>query len=249
MSTENWNMQLKRPDRESRYSPESSHSCSTEYCQSRNEYRSVKLSDSSVGPWSRPCIDEVPPDCIEEMEDVARASMRRYFVRLTKIAFCHAFVDADRPGHMNPQPFSVVCQIAKMYDFSPVAVDVATSYFRRLVTSNMTMLQKALSSQHFSDIAKTMEELPFGQSHKPLIAVWHAKFLKEEVWLALVFMSCLCLAAKVVETLPYRQLLKTIMSHMYGREMHSKLALVLELEVLDALDWRVGPIYRKVDRD
>lgn len=109
----------------------------------------------------------------------------------------------------------------------------------------MTMLQKTLDSQNFREIAMTTEEFPRNQSHKSLVAVLHAKLLNDELWLSLIFVGCLYLAAKNLETTPRRHPLKIMMGNMYGREIHPQVVVRLELEILDALDWRLGPFYNK----
>lgn len=64
--------------------------------------------------------------------------------------------------------------------------------------------------------------------------------------LTAVHLACIYIAAKNVEFVPYKRLLSTMLSHIYNGEPPQDAAPQLELEVLHALDWRLGPFFRPV---
>ncbi len=47
-----------------------------------------------------------------------------------------------------------------------------------------------------------------------------------------------------MEFVPYKKLLSTMLSHVHNREVAANAAAELELEVLQALQWRLGPFFR-----
>lgn len=62
-------------------------------------------------------------------------------------------------------------------------------------------------------------------------------------WLLAVHLACIYIAAKNVEVVPYKHLLKTMLERLHGVPISAKQAERLELEVLMALDWRLGPYF------
>lgn len=62
--------------------------------------------------------------------------------------------------------------------------------------------------------------------------------------LTAIHLACIYIAAKNVEFVPYKKLLSTMLSHVHNREVPANAAADLELEVLQALQWRLGPFYR-----
>lgn len=64
--------------------------------------------------------------------------------------------------------------------------------------------------------------------------------------LTAVHLACIYIAAKNVEFVPYKRLLSTMLSHIYNGEPPQDAAPQLELEVLHALEWRLGPFFRPV---
>ena len=64
--------------------------------------------------------------------------------------------------------------------------------------------------------------------------------------LTAVHLACIYIAAKNVEFVPYKRLLSTMLSHIYNGEPPADAAPQLELEVLHALEWRLGPFFRPV---
>ncbi len=62
--------------------------------------------------------------------------------------------------------------------------------------------------------------------------------------LTAIHLACIYIAAKNVEFVPYKKLLSTMLSHVHNREVAATAAADLELEVLQALQWRLGPFFR-----
>ena len=155
---------------------------------------------------------------------------------------------AARPGYVDPGPVSAIFQIATTYCFTSLMISVGTSYFRRLAASNYAMLQAGLTSPQFYSFMLPMEVYPLEKSSKPLVGVIHAKYLPtNEAWLTLIHLTCIYLAAKVLEYVPCKNMLQTMMGHIYGAEpckVSTYLVSQLELECLSALDWRLGPVYQ-----
>lgn len=93
-----------------------------------------------------------------------------------------------------------------------------------------------------------VEALPLCKEPKPLVGAIHVNHLpSNEAWLALIHITCIYLAAKNLEHVPCNNLLQTMMGHIYGVDPCSvaiDLVIELELECLEALDWRLGPFYR-----
>jgi hypothetical protein len=52
----------------------------------------------------------------------------------------------------------------------------------------------------------------------------------------------------LVAQVMYRNLLTLILSHAHGKELPSKVAASLEIELLQALRWRLGPFFHAVPR-
>lgn len=152
-------------------------------------------------------------------------------------------VTLGRQGFNKPHPLSDISQSAKVFGFTEVMVDVGTSYFRRLMQSNSSMLVLAKSCPYYGHYVQTAEEFPKEQISSPFVGVRHARFLTTNAWLTLIILTCIYLAAKVIEHVPYKNLLSTMMSYSYGAEVHQHWAAELELEILQALDWRLGPVY------
>ena len=155
---------------------------------------------------------------------------------------------AVRPGYTDPGVDSAIFQIATTYGFTTLMISLGTSYFRRLAASNYAMLQVGVASPQFCDFMLPMEVLPLEKAPKPLVGLIHAKYLPtNEAWLTLIHLTCIYLAAKVLEYVPCKNMLQTMMGHIYGAEpcnVSKELVSQLELECLQALDWRLGPVYR-----
>lgn len=107
----------------------------------------------------------------------------------------------------------------------------------------MTML--AENSPEYSWYVKTAEAFPAEQITSSF-GMRHAESLNTESWMTLIFLTCTCLAAKVLEKVPCSNLLTAMMSFIYGSEVYSDWGAKLEMEILKALDWRLGPVYSRI---
>ncbi|KAL3147468.1 hypothetical protein ABBQ38_014526 [Trebouxia sp. C0009 RCD-2024] len=153
-----------------------------------------------------------------------------------------------RDGYIDPTPATAIFQIAATYGFTTLTINVGTSYFRRLAASNYVMMEVGLSSHQFCPFMLPLEQYPPSRGPKPLVGAIHAKYLPtNEAWLTLVHLTCIYIAAKNLEYVPCKNMLQTMMGHIYGAEpcnVATELVSELELECLAALDWRLGPFYR-----
>jgi len=66
-------------------------------------------------------------------------------------------------------------------------------------------------------------------------------------WLMAVHLTCIYLAAKNVEVVPYYHLLQTMLQRLHNLLVTKEQAEALELECLIALDWRLGPFFLHKD--
>ena len=119
-------------------------------------------------------------------------------------------------------------------------ITFGTAYFRRLAASNEAMLQVALASPNFNPLVTFVQAQDPG---KLLVGAVHAQYLPtNEAWLTLIHLTCTYLAAKNLEFVPYQALLQTMIGHIYGVDpcqVNTRLVSDLELECLDALDWKL----------
>lgn len=132
--------------------------------------------------------------------------------------------------------------MAAMYGFTPFTVAVGTSYFERLAARDAPLLAAAKATPDFAAfVAATPGGAPplAKSPGAPLHACQGARH-----WLSAVHLACIYVAAKNVEFVPYKRLLQTMLSHVHGCEVSAEAAAGLELEVLQGLDWRLGPFYR-----
>lgn len=154
-----------------------------------------------------------------------------------------SLVSVERQGFVNPGPRSKISQIAEFFGFTDLMVGLATSYFRRLMKNNFYMMLLVRSCPEYSPLVTMTEEFPVEQISSPFVGWMHAKLLTTEGWLTLIFLTCIYVAAKILEQVEYKKLLTTMMSHIYRAEVPSDWGRELEMEILKALDWRLGPVY------
>lgn len=187
---------------------------------------------------------EVPKDVVWKTENVAMAGRLLQWLSVTNVkCTTRRLVTLGRQGYVNPHPLSNIAQIAQIFGYTNLMVAVGTSYFRRLMKGNWSMNLLAQSCPDYSQYVQTAEEFPKQQINSLFIGVRHALSLTTNAWLTLMFLTCIYLAAKVLEQVPHKNLLATMMSHIYGCEVDSGWGAELEIELLQALDWRIGPIY------
>ena len=149
-----------------------------------------------------------------------------------------------RAEHIDPDADSTIFRIAETYGFTHLMIVLGTTYFRRLAHSNFFMLQLAAANPEFGAFVMTSEQLPVAKKPcQPLVGSVHANFLNDEAWLTLIHLTCIYLAAKVLEYVPCKNMLQTIMSHIYDYQVAPQWVELLESEILNALEWQLGPVY------
>ncbi|BDA45319.1 hypothetical protein COCOBI_07-1060 [Coccomyxa sp. Obi] len=164
----------------------------------------------------------------------------------------HAIIDPSAMSH-TPSPSgnfayrhipeeSLIGCMAAMYGFTPFTVSVGTAYFERIAARDPTLLAAARATPEFTAfVAATPVEVP-GKAGPPIGSA-HIH-LGPKHWLTAIHLACIYIAAKNVEFVPYKKLLSTMLSHVHNREVPANAAAELELEVLQALQWRLGPFFR-----
>ena len=64
-----------------------------------------------------------------------------------------------------------------------------------------------------------------------------------KIYLMAVHLTCIYLAAKSVEAVPYKRLLQTMLTHVHERAVTREQAAALEMEVIQGLEWRLSPYF------
>ncbi|KAK9829443.1 hypothetical protein WJX72_005896 [[Myrmecia] bisecta] len=137
---------------------------------------------------------------------------------------------------------SPISRWAAMYDFSPFVTSVGTSYFARLAARDAQLLSAARANPCWAAFVHNVTCEPTTMLRKPVGAAFH-RALSDEHWLAAVHITCIYLAAKNCETLQYKRLLQTMLTHIHACPISMDQAAALELECLQALEWRLGPFF------
>lgn len=162
-------------------------------------------------------------------------------------AFTLVGCGAGRPGHVAP-----ACNLAwfaKCCDFTDLMVQVGISFFRRLMAGNGAMMMVTAMCPEFTQYVQTLEDYPREQISCDFIGIRHKVCLSNRAWLILITLTCIQLAAKVLEQVPSKRFLTTMMSHIYEHDgqgvVDPEWGAELEMEILQALDWRLGPVFRR----
>ncbi|EIE20355.1 hypothetical protein COCSUDRAFT_48484 [Coccomyxa subellipsoidea C-169] len=137
---------------------------------------------------------------------------------------------------------SLIGCMATMYGFSPFTISVGTAYFERVAARDPTLLAAARATPEFAAFVAATPVEPTAHATRPIGSA-HVH-LGPKHWLTAIHLACIYIAAKNVEFVPYKKLLSTMLSHVHNREVHTTAAAELELEVLQALQWRLGPFFR-----
>ena len=128
---------------------------------------------------------------------------------------------------------STIRLIGALYGFAPDIIWAGTGYFKRLAAEGFWIYANATSD-------RGSEPLTNQTAVRPVAAV-HAYFLCAEAWLTLVHLTCIYLAAKYIDFVPYHNMLQTMMGHIYDIAQVDKTYVTnLELDCLDALKWHLG---------
>ena len=123
---------------------------------------------------------------------------------------------------------SAIRLIGAVYGFAPDIIWAGTGYFKRLAAAGFLIPPASQGNDTGFDALR------------PVAAV-HACLLCTEAWLTLVHLTCIYLAAKYIDFVPYKDMLQTMMGHIYNTSQIKRSDVTnLELECLDALSWQLG---------
>ena len=137
---------------------------------------------------------------------------------------------------------SLIGAMAAMYGFTPFTVAVGTSYFERLAARDAPLLAAARATPDFAPFVAATPAVAPALPKSPGVPLHTCQGPRH--WLTAVHLACIYVAAKNVEYVPYKRLLQTMLSHVHGCEVSAEAAAALEVEVLQGLDWRLGPFFR-----
>lgn len=119
--------------------------------------------------------------------------------------------------------------IGAVYGFAPDIIWAGTGYFKRLAAAGF--LINAQASRRADTVVAALRP----------VAAAHACYLHAEAWLTLVHLTCIYLAAKYIHFVPYKNMLQTMMGHIYSTTQIDKSDVTeLELDCLDGLKWQLG---------
>ncbi|CAL8466086.1 g5622 [Coccomyxa elongata] len=136
---------------------------------------------------------------------------------------------------------SLVRSMAAMYGFSSQCTSVGTSYFARLAARDERLMATSKAHPDFAPLVEGVcidpEPLarPLAQELRSLT--------NPKQWLMALHLCCNYLAAKNIDKVMFRNLLTLILSHAHGEALPTSVALSLEIELLEALRWRLGPFF------
>ena len=114
--------------------------------------------------------------------------------------------------------------IGGAYGFAPDIIWAGTGYLKRLSQAGFVMDSGPLTGSALC---------PSGT----VVAEEHVSVLTPEAWLRLVHLTCIYLAAKYLDFVPYRNMLQTIMSHMYNYNIGKEWVTRMGLDCLTGLQW------------
>ena len=106
---------------------------------------------------------------------------------------------------------------------------------------SLIALQAALGCPDFAPFVRDVPDHS-GRLRKSVGAPLH-QCQTPRHWLLAVHLTCIYIAAKNVEVVPYVHLLQTMLQCLHGLIVTQDQAEALELEVLLALEWRLGPFF------
>lgn len=136
---------------------------------------------------------------------------------------------------------SLIGHLASIYRFSSAAVSLGTTYMQRLAREDYMLLGVARASQDFAPLVAHI----FPEAMPTHLCTANPSFTARsaQLWLISVHLCCINLAAKLIESVPFHNLLQTMLSHVHGRPISTAVAEELEMKCLKTLDWRLGPFY------
>lgn len=153
-----------------------------------------------------------------------------------------------KTGDFVPRPLPPRCLVAStayQYGFSPLVVSVGTTYFQRLAAADPVLKGAAQSCPDFAAFVEGIPDMPSKVSKSVGAPLHQCQTVRH--WLLAVHLTCIYVAAKNVEMVPYKHLLRTMLQRLHGLMVTPEQVERLEMEVLVALDWRLGPFFLNRD--
>ena len=141
-----------------------------------------------------------------------------------------------------PGAQDMIIELTSLYGFSTYAVQLGTTYFARLCRLDPTLLTSALQHPILAPLIASISR-PGELSALRAISVGAdiRAFCPSHQWVMAILLVCIFIAAKNVEALRYRRLLPSMLSHALGIKIEPGQATEIEMECLQALEWRLGP--------
>lgn len=136
----------------------------------------------------------------------------------------------------------MIIELTSLYGFSAYAAQLGTSYFARLCRLDRSLLTSAMRHPILAPLVRSapQQAMLTGQRAARVGATIKA-FCPPHQWVMAVLLVCIFVAAKNVEALRYRRLLPSMLSHALNLDVQPAQATIVEMECLQALEWRLGP--------
>ncbi|KAL4435654.1 hypothetical protein ABPG77_002617 [Micractinium sp. CCAP 211/92] len=143
------------------------------------------------------------------------------------------------PGGLPFYPVHPSCMLMPLWVFygvSPAAVVLGASYFQRLLAARDNLRHAADTAGYFSAGAPGQADL-----------MMHSR-PSSCVKLVAAFCTCVYLGIKVTDSVHFANQLSHMLSYALGERVPAESAEGLEMQVLQVLDWRLGPYCCQPDR-
>ncbi|KAK9799410.1 hypothetical protein WJX73_005404 [Symbiochloris irregularis] len=142
--------------------------------------------------------------------------------------------------HMAPDSLSY--NLARVYGFSPHCISLGTAFLRRLAARDPLLLSSALSTPDFAPFMQGVQPSRRGVLTASIGYPTHT-CQSAKIYCMAIHLTCIYLAAKSVEMVPFKRLLQTMLSHVHERQVSRQIAEALEMEVIKGLEWRLSPYF------
>lgn len=119
---------------------------------------------------------------------------------------------------------SDIRRVGEAYGFAPDIIWAGTGYLKRLSKAAFVINSGSLTGSALCPSGTT-------------VGGEHMSWLTPEAWLTLIHLTCIYLAAKYLDFVPYCDMLHTMMSHVYDVSIDKKWVTQLELDCLTGLQW------------
>ncbi|KAK9865597.1 hypothetical protein WJX84_004980 [Apatococcus fuscideae] len=141
-----------------------------------------------------------------------------------------------------PGPQDMIIELTSLYGFSAYAVQLGISYFARLCRLDRSLLASALHHPILAPLVGSDVRHAILTGHRMARVGTAIKArCPAHQWVMAVLLVCIFVAAKNVEALRYRRLLPSMLSHALNFDVQPSQATIVEMECLQALEWRLGP--------